>query len=137
MNERISYNDVLDVNEPESSTTLTNKKSRAKASASKPYDRPSGSRRTQAQITSQGDSSSTASGSLRRSLRISTDELIRREAVLIASENALEVRSSELHQALAQLQQKEAETAKMISLLADREARETCMQLEQAFLCPL
>ncbi|KAJ3533479.1 hypothetical protein NMY22_g7318 [Coprinellus aureogranulatus] len=123
----------VQVREPSSSR----KKGRSKATgSSKPYDRPSGSRRATRQ-NHDAASSSNPSAHLRRSLRISAEELVRREAALLASEREFDQKSAELHKALSMLKQKETEAARMMSRLAEREAQDTLMQLEQSFLCPL
>ena len=105
--------------------------------SSKPYDKPNGSWR--GTTTRQDDvlSPSTPSSHLRRSLRISAEELVRREAALLTSEKEFDHKSAELHSALALLKQKEMEAARMMSRLADREAQDTLTQLEESFLCPL
>ncbi|KAF6761625.1 hypothetical protein DFP72DRAFT_958592, partial [Ephemerocybe angulata] len=111
------------------------RKPRPKPEVVKPYDRPSGSRKVVAQQDEA--SSSTAAVSLRRSLRISPEELVRRETALLSGEKEFEMKSSELQKALRSLKQRENEAAKMMSRLADREAEETLLQLEQSFQCPL
>ncbi|KAF8074974.1 hypothetical protein FPV67DRAFT_1475605 [Lyophyllum atratum] len=78
-----------------------------------------------------------ASSDLRRSLRITPAELIRREKALLKEEQECKRRAIELDERASSLLRKEAEASLILSQIAKREAEASLAQLEEHFTCAL
>jgi len=109
---------------------------RSKTSASKPYDRHGGPLSAATASPKDAASRSSASANVRRSLRISPEELVQREAALLAREQEFEAQREALNRATDSLRKQEKENATMMSRLADREGQSVVAQLD-GMLCPL
>ncbi|GLB41817.1 putative RING-type zinc-finger [Lyophyllum shimeji] len=78
-----------------------------------------------------------ATSDLRRSLRITPAELIRREKALLKEEQDCKRREIELDERASLLLKKEAEASLVLSQIPEREAEAALAQLEEHFTCAL
>ncbi|KAF5350284.1 hypothetical protein D9758_007800 [Tetrapyrgos nigripes] len=85
----------------------------------------------------ENNASNDTKSSLRRSSRITSSELLKREKNLLRKEQEYKIRLEELDRRSQSLSKREDEANALLAKVAEREAEATLAQLEEHFTCPL